>query len=1272
MRQSVRLAIAFFILSTLPVAFVSYVSIVNAERSVERELENHLLAITEMREADFDRWVNSLERIIESIGQRPAVFDLSANLVAQANRETRADPAVAAQLVNSHLLPHLRAEGLFEAFSIVDAETGRVLVSTEEDQVGNFRIGEAYYEGALTGTFVGKVRFAPSLEGLALRVSTPIREAGESAVAILVGRADLRALDEIITFAYDIHETEDVYLVNRFRFFVTEPRFGEGYALQRLALTNGVERALAGDAGVAAYVDYRGVLVLGAYRWLPDYGMALIAEIDHEEAFGPIQQARTLGIGLMVGAIVAFTSLGFLLARTMTHPLRRIAAGAAKIGRGEFGHRIGSTRTDEFGDLARVFDRMAENLQEITASRDDLHREMAARREAEEALRESEAEFRMLSEASPVGVCILQDDLFRYVNPSFERIFGYRADELIDRVNPLDLVHMDDREKATRYMRESSEHLGEKPPLLFQGLRRDGSVVPCEGFARPIDYEGSPAILGAITDTTLRGQAEERFRLAAEVASDLIYEWDVLTDELHWFGDIDSALGYPPGTIPHMIEGWIDLIHPEDQQRLAGSVDRHRVATVPIYEEYRVRAKDGSWRYWIDRGMPVLLGSDRPRRWVGVCIDDTERMQAVADLQESERRYRNIVELAPVGIVTVNLAGIVESCNEEFARIIGFSRDAMVGVHFTKLPSVRSRDVPSYVRMFAAVLRGRTPDAFEATWTGADGAARKGEIRVAALRRESRPWGIQVIVQDITERDRAAEELRENEAKYRELVEEIHEVIYTIDETGIITYLSPSVERLGGYTPEELIGKPYRDLGFGDDLPSIEEMKRIVERTTDLQPAEYRLVTKDGSIRWMRTAARPIMVGERFAGLRGVLIDVTEAKNSEQALRISEEQHRSLFENAALGIYQTAPDGKILAANPALVRMLGYDSFEELATRNLEEEGYDPETPREGFKERLDRTGHLEGLEAMWTTKSGKRLFVRENAVAVRDDAGNVLFYDGTVEDITAQREAEAERRRLEMQLRQTQKLESIGTLASGIAHEINNPLTGMINYAELISRRVEDSRLKDFADAIMTEGARVAKIVRNLLSFSRQEKESHSPARIFDIFSATEALVGQLLKKDQIALDADVPDDLPSLKCRSQQIQQVLLNLLTNARDALNERYPDGHPDKIIGVTARQIADEGRNWIRVVVEDHGIGISKESLDRIFDPFFTTKPRDRGTGLGLSISYGIVRDHHGRLRVESEAGSFTRVILDLPIDNGWRLNAEESTEVNGGQGPHRR
>jgi signal transduction histidine kinase len=262
----------------------------------------------------------------------------------------------------------------------------------------------------------------------------------------------------------------------------------------------------------------------------------------------------------------------------------------------------------------------------------------------------------------------------------------------------------------------------------------------------------------------------------------------------------------------------------------------------------------------------------------------------------------------------------------------------------------------------------------------------------------------------------------------------------------------------------------------------------------------------------------------------------------------------------------------------------------------------------------------------------------------------------------------EREKAELAGKMVQQQRLEAIGTLASGVAHEINNPINGVINYAQLLlDESVGDSRAHNFAREIITETERVAMIVRNLLAFSRHDKQAHSSANMSDIVEATLSLVRTIIRHDQILLTVDIPSSLPKIKCRSQQIQQVLMNLLTNARDALNDRFPGYDDEKTLSVSACELHRDGRDWIRVTVEDHGAGIPPDIVDRILDPFFTTKGRDRGTGLGLAIVHGIVKEHQGELAFENNPGQGTKACLELPVNNDWSLGEGTRTRVEQGE-----
>jgi PAS domain S-box-containing protein len=257
------------------------------------------------------------------------------------------------------------------------------------------------------------------------------------------------------------------------------------------------------------------------------------------------------------------------------------------------------------------------------------------------------------------------------------------------------------------------------------------------------------------------------------------------------------------------------------------------------------------------------------------------------------------------------------------------------------------------------------------------------------------------------------------------------------------------------------------------------------------------------------------------------------------------------------------------------------------------------------------------------------------------------LYVVGT--DITTNPEY-VSRDSVDAQMRQAQKLESIGTLASGVAHEINNPLNSILNYAQLI---IDDAPAgadaAEFAGEIITESSRLAKLVRNLLTFARTDAGDLIPASPADVLESALSLTRASMRRDMITLEEEVEEWLPEIWCRPQQIQQVILNLVLNARDALNEQFTGRDPGKRIRVTLKSDERDGAQWVALTVTDQGAGVPDALTDRIFGPFFSTKPAGMGTGLGLSISYGIVRDHGGTLTLQSGPGRGASFCVRLPV-----------------------
>jgi predicted ATPase/signal transduction histidine kinase len=257
---------------------------------------------------------------------------------------------------------------------------------------------------------------------------------------------------------------------------------------------------------------------------------------------------------------------------------------------------------------------------------------------------------------------------------------------------------------------------------------------------------------------------------------------------------------------------------------------------------------------------------------------------------------------------------------------------------------------------------------------------------------------------------------------------------------------------------------------------------------------------------------------------------------------------------------------------------------------------------------------------------------------------GKAERYLAIATDVTA-------RKALEAQVRQQQRLESVGTLAAGVAHEINNPIQGIMNYAELIQEFPRDvDSVIEYTGEIVHEAGRVTTIVRSLLAFARKDLEQEfEPREIMELIDDTLALIRTVLRKDQIALEVERPAPLPKVRCRGPQIQQIIMNLVINARDALNQHYPGHDPRKRIEIRATEIDRDDATWVRVSVKDNGGGIPEHLRASIFDPFFTTKGRGQGTGLGLALSHKIADDHGGRIWVESEVGIGAEFHLELPV-----------------------
>jgi PAS domain S-box-containing protein len=324
--------------------------------------------------------------------------------------------------------------------------------------------------------------------------------------------------------------------------------------------------------------------------------------------------------------------------------------------------------------------------------------------------------------------------------------------------------------------------------------------------------------------------------------------------------------------------------------------------------------------------------------------------------------------------------------------------------------------------------------------------------------------------------------------------------------------------------------------------------------------------------------------------------------------------------------------------NTATCNLLGYTE-EELISKPMSfifAKGYFDEL---GFN---DSSLHDFGGtgETIYESKDGKKIRVLFSASIIRNDMGDFQGIVFMAQDITVQTEA-----------MRAGHMSSLGELAAGIAHEINNPLNSIINFAQiLIDELQSDEQLtEELLFRIMNEGDRVSNIVRSLLSFARESERGKSLVKINNIIQETFALTDTQIFKDSIVLEVDVSESLPPILANSQQLMQVFINIINNARYALNQKYPNATPEKKLVITAEQKQVEDESVIDVIFHDTGVGIPAQIIDKVINPFFTTKPAGEGTGLGLAISHGIVTDHDGRLIIKSVEGEYTSVITRFPL-----------------------
>ncbi|MBN2368883.1 MAG: PAS domain S-box protein [Vicinamibacteria bacterium] len=903
------------------------------------------------------------------------------------------------------------------------------------------------------------------------------------------------------------------------------------------------------------------------------------------------------------------------------------------------------------------------------------------------ALRESEERYRALVDQSLLGIGVSRGNQVLSANPALLRLFGYDSIEefagvpLIDHVAPASRATILDRSKKIRQ--------GEPVSTEFEYdiLRRDGQVRTLLASSSYFTVGDETYIQTTFQDVSARKRIEavlekERHELKRIIDTSpiIIFYKDSGSRFVRVNRVFAEALkmaeeDFVGKTVFDLYSRSIAQGMTDDDQEVM-SACRPKLNIVEQHES-------AAGLRWIQTDkIPIVDDHGVCIGLIGFAQDITERKEAEEELRASEARLRTLLEASPDMTFLIDRDERVIYANPAAARLFNEVPERIIGRKQFDLFAYK--DAMRHSVSLQRVLRTGKPFRIESPASTREHDLWIDTQLVPFTDAHGNVVSVLGIARDTTER-RWAEDLTRAQLDLLIAANEKRSLPETLDicltsairfsgmDAGGVYVRDPATDRLTlvchhGFseefagatavierdTPRSRIvfqGQPAysqrREPNANLDEALLSERLKAVGVVPILHKGNVTGCLLVASHRLDEVPPRSRIAIETIAALAGGLL---AGADSELALRESAARMASIVRAVPIGIGLVV-NRALKQVNERLCEIVGRSADELVGQSARIMYPTDADYERAGQEQDRQIAEHGTGtVETRWTHKDGRilDLLLSSTPLDPNDLAQGVTF---AALDITDRKRAEEERHRLEAQLRQQQKLESIGTLSAGVAHEINNPLMCIMNYAQLIVNRLpENDALRPYATNIVEESERVSTIVHDLLAFARQDERALSPARLCDIVERTLTLIRSLILKDRIALDADVPAELPTLKCRSQQIQQVLLNLLTNARDAVNERYPDADPSKRISVTARLYADDMRTWIRTIVEDTGNGVSPDAGARIFDPFFTTKTGGHGTGLGLSVSYGIVRAHNGRLSFESAPGETTRFFLDLPTE----------------------
>ncbi len=780
--------------------------------------------------------------------------------------------------------------------------------------------------------------------------------------------------------------------------------------------------------------------------------------------------------------------------------------------------------------------------------------------------RSSEARLRSLLEQNADGILLFDaNGVISWCSPSVEQFTGYPTAELLGR-DVGAFIHPDDFPKADQDFQALLQSPGGAVHSEVRYRRTDGEwrILKCR-YRNLLHDPAVAALVANVHDVTDQRRmedalrlSEERFRVAAEASSDILYELDVATGDVRTLGRSHSGALKGPGTL----EGWKRLLHPEDQARVLRALDVALETGEPFSEEYRTRCDtDSSWRIVWDRGQAIPDARGRFTRFVGGATDVTASRRAEHEANARVRQQEAVAELGCHALAGEDLATLIPAAVQVVSEQLNVS-----------LVALTQRDLDGRLRYRAGT--GWRAGAMEATLAEAGADSHSGFTLM-----KNGP----LVFEDL-----------HAETRFRP-----RPVLFDHHVTSGVSVLVQGNGHpwgvLAAYSPERRHFSP-SDLHF-------------------------------------------------LQGVANVLAAALLRERTERELRRNEMRFRRLSGSHLFGYLEADEKGTILAANATLLDMLGYTEA-DLNEGRLSWSAFVPPRLADSMTHALDRlaeSGVYNPFEKAFLHRDGREIPILCGGAMLEGEERPRLA--AFILDLTTQKKLEAE-------LVQAQKMEAVGRLAGGVAHDFNNMLAVINGYGDLLASRLpQDDPLQGYVHPIKEAGKRAADLTQQLLAFSRKQVLRQEVFHLDEVVGAIHKLLRRLIGED-IELSIRCAPGTGAVRADPAQIEQVVMNLALNARDAM----PDGGRLSVEVENlslARPYPLNGAavppgDYITLAVTDNGVGMSRDTLDHLFEPFFTTKEMGKGTGLGLATTYGVVKQSGGYIEVTSEEGRGSRFRILLP------------------------